>query len=433
MKFTKEITKLEHSAAKLTVTVAKTDVEESYKSTLGKYVKQVQIPGFRKGHVPSNVLERKFGEQIKLEAAGELIDTVLNEIFQDDSEKENRPLPYAQPKMDEMPAFDTSKDFTFTVTYDVFPSVEIKDFNGISIKETQVTVGDDEVAEELKGLQERNAVVMDKKDDEAVEKDNIVTVDIAELGEDGKPVESTKRDGYTFTVGAEENLYKIDDKIIGMKKGEEKDLALTFPEDYAADLAGAKVTFHVKVNEIKQRVLPELNEEFLKDLNIPNVDTVEKLNKQIEEEILAEKNREIDNKFLDEVLKKATDEMTAEIEDEIYEEEVNRMYHEFVERMKMQGIDEELYFKYTNTKKEDLRKNMKEEATFRVRSRYLLESIAKAENISPTEEEALKEAESLAEKYQMTKEEIIKSFGGIEVLVFDLQMRKTLEFLKENN
>ena len=225
MKFTKEITKLEHSAAKLTVTVAKTDVEESYKSTLGKYVKQVQIPGFRKGHVPSNVLERKFGEQIKLEAAGELIDTVLNEIFQDDSEKENRPLPYAQPKMDEMPAFDTSKDFTFTVTYDVFPSVEIKDFNGISIKETQVTVGDDEVAEELKGLQERNAVVMDKKDDEAVEKDNIVTVDIAELGEDGKPVESTKRDGYTFTVGAEENLYKIDDKIIGMKKVETKEVS----------------------------------------------------------------------------------------------------------------------------------------------------------------------------------------------------------------
>ena len=159
MKFTKEITKLEHSAAKLTVTVAKEDVANGYKTTLGKYVKQVQIPGFRKGHVPASVLERKYGEQIKMEAAGDLIDSVLNEIFQDEKELSNRPLPYAQPKMDEMPAFDTAKEFTFTVTYDVFPSVEVKDFNGISVKEPQVSVGDAEVEEELKGIQERNAGV----------------------------------------------------------------------------------------------------------------------------------------------------------------------------------------------------------------------------------------------------------------------------------
>ena len=150
MKFTKEIERLEHSAAKLTVTVAKKDVAESYTQTLNKYVKQVQIPGFRKGHVPANVLERKYGEQIKLEAASDLIDNVLNEIFSDEKEIENRPLPYAQPKMDDMPTFDSSKDFVFSVTYDVFPKVEVKDFSGITIKEPQVTIGDAEVQEELK-------------------------------------------------------------------------------------------------------------------------------------------------------------------------------------------------------------------------------------------------------------------------------------------
>ena len=223
-KFTKEITKLEHSAAKLTVTVAKEDVANGYKTTLGKYVKQVQIPGFRKGHVPASVLERKYGEQIKMEAAGDLIDSVLNEIFQDEKELSNRPLPYAQPKMDEMPAFDTAKEFTFTVTYDVFPSVEVKDFNGISVKEPQVSVGDAEVEEELKGIQERNAAVIDKKEDEKAEKDNIVTIDIEEIGEDGKVVEGTKREGFTFTLGTAENVYKIDDDIIGMKANETKEI-----------------------------------------------------------------------------------------------------------------------------------------------------------------------------------------------------------------
>ena len=166
MKVTKEIEKLEHSAAKLTVTVAKKDVADSYSETLGKYTKHVQIPGFRKGHVPASVLERKYGEQIKMEAASDLIDKSLNEIFSDEKEVENRPLPYAQPQLENMPEFDTSKDFVYTVTYDVFPKVEVKDFSGITIKEPQVTIGDAELQEELKGIQERNAVVMDKKDDE---------------------------------------------------------------------------------------------------------------------------------------------------------------------------------------------------------------------------------------------------------------------------
>ena len=129
MKYKKEITKLDHSAVKLSVTVAQKDVKENYDSTLNKYVKQVQIPGFRKGHVPASVLERKYGDQIKMEASGEIIDGILNEIFQSETEKDIRPLPYAQPQLDKMDEFDTSKDFNFSVTYDVFPTVEVKDFN----------------------------------------------------------------------------------------------------------------------------------------------------------------------------------------------------------------------------------------------------------------------------------------------------------------
>ncbi len=389
-----------------------------------KINKKVKIDGFRQGKAPRSIYEKKYGKtDLYVEASDELVHQYYHKLID-----EKNIIPVAEPQVNLVKLDDNGMEVNFT--FFVKPEVTLGKYKNLGIKKEKATATKKEVETRINSMREKFADLVDVETE--VKKGNIAVIDF-EGFKDGVAFSGGKGENYSLEIGSNTFIPGFEDGIIGMKKGEEKDLALTFPEDYAADLAGAKVTFHVKVNEIKQRVLPELNEEFLKDLNIPNVDTVEKLNKQIEEEILAEKNREIDNKFLDEVLKKATDEMTAEIEDEIYEEEVNRMYHEFVERMKMQGIDEELYFKYTNTKKEDLRKNMKEEATFRVRSRYLLENIAKAENISPTEEEALKEAESLAEKYQMTKEEIIKSFGGIEVLVFDLQMRKTLEFLKENN
>ena len=402
MKFTKEITKLEHSAAKLTVTVAKTDVEESYKSTLGKYAKQVQIPGFRKGHVPSNVLERKFGEQIKLEAAGELIDTVLNEIFQDDSEKENRPLPYAQPKMDEMPAFDTSKDFTFTVTYDVFPSVEIKDFNGISIKETQVTVGDDEVAEELKGLQERNAVVMDKKDDEAVEKDNIVTVDIAELGEDGKPVESTKRDGYTFTVGAEENLYKIDDKIIGMKKGETKEVSTKIEKK--------TVKYSVKVTQIKIRNLPALDDDLAQDVS-DKFNTLADLKADILKNLNIAKDRKVQELKVNSLLEQLMEKNPIEIPASMLQAELDGRWQMMAQQFQTTPDDLEKMVTASGQKKEDMLTQWTGDAEKMLKSRIIVDSLIRSKNISVTPEEVEAEYQKLADANGISVEEVKKHYA----------------------
>ena len=227
MKVTKEIEKLGKSSVRLTVTVAKKDVADGYNETLKQYVKHVQIPGFRKGHVPAKVLESKYGEQIKAESISELINKALDEIFKDEKDTENRPLPYAQPVLQEMPALDVTKELKFAVTYDVFPEVEIKNFDGIEVKEPETEIGDEEVAEELKGIQERNAVVIDKKDD-TVAKDDIVTINIVEKDESGNEIASTKRDGFTFTVGTAENVYKIDDEIVGMKKDETKEISKTY-------------------------------------------------------------------------------------------------------------------------------------------------------------------------------------------------------------
>ena len=204
MKITKEFTKLEKSAVKLTVTIAKKDVEDAYNGVIAKYVKNAQIPGFRKGHVPANVLERKYGESLKADAMSELIDKSFGEIFEE--EKEMRPLPYAQPAMESAPEFDLTKDFTYSVTFDVFPKVEVKNFSGITIKEPQVEISESDIKEELKSIQERNAMVVDKKDSEAAKKDDIATVDFFEIGDDGKEITGSKREDFTFTIGSGENI-----------------------------------------------------------------------------------------------------------------------------------------------------------------------------------------------------------------------------------
>ena len=384
MKFTKEITKLEHSAAKLTVTVAKEDVANGYKTTLGKYVKQVQIPGFRKGHVPASVLERKYGEQIKMEAAGDLIDSVLNEIFQDEKELSNRPLPYAQPKMDEMPAFDTAKEFTFTVTYDVFPSVEVKDFNGISVKEPQVSVGDAEVEEELKGIQERNAAVIDKKEDEKAEKDNIVTIDIEEIGEDGKVVEGTKREGFTFTLGTAENVYKIDDDIIGMKANETKEITKKYAKtDADKNLAGTTKKYSVTVKQIKVRKLPALDDDLAQDVS-DKYKTLADLKADILKNLNIAKDRKIKEIKVNSLLEQLIEKNPIEIPASMLQAELNGRWGQMAQQFQTTPEDLERMVVASGQKKEDMLAQWTGDAEKMLKSRIIVDSLLKSKNISVT-------------------------------------------------
>ena len=411
MKFTKEITKLEHSAAKLTVTVAKEDVANGYKTTLGKYVKQVQIPGFRKGHVPASVLERKYGEQIKMEAAGDLIDSVLNEIFQDEKELSNRPLPYAQPKMDEMPAFDTAKEFTFTVTYDVFPSVEVKDFNGISVKEPQVSVGDAEVEEELKGIQERNAAVIDKKEDEKAEKDNIVTIDIEEIGEDGKVVEGTKREGFTFTLGTAENVYKIDDDIIGMKANETKEITKKYAKtDADKNLAGTTKKYSVTVKQIKVRKLPELDDELAQDVS-DKYKTLADLKADILKNLNIAKDRKIKEIKVNSLLEQLIEKNPIEIPASMLQAELNGRWGQMAQQFQTTPEDLERMVVASGQKKEDMLAQWTGDAEKMLKSRIIVDSLLKSKNISVTPEEVEEAYQKLADSNGVSVEDVKKHYA----------------------
>ena len=301
-----------------------------------------------------------------------------------------------------MPAFDTSKDFTFTVTYDVFPSVEIKDFNGISIKETQVTVGDDEVAEELKGLQERNAVVMDKKDDEAVEKDNIVTVDIAELGEDGKPVESTKRDGYTFTVGAEENLYKIDDKIIGMKKGETKEVSTKVEKK--------TVKYSVKVTQIKIRNLPALDDDLAQDVS-DKFNTLADLKADILKNLNIAKDRKVQELKVNSLLEQLMEKNPIEIPASMLQAELEGRWQMMAQQFQTTPGDLEKMVTASGQKKEDMLTQWTGDAEKMLKSRIIVDSLIRSKNISVTPEEVEAEYQKLADANGISVEEVKKHYA----------------------
>lgn len=427
MKVTKEIKKLEHSAAELTVTVSKKDVAESYNETLGKYTKQVQIPGFRRGHVPAVVLERKYGDQIKIEAASDLIDKSLNEIFSDEKEAENRPLPYAQPKMEKMPEFDTSKDFTYTVTYDVFPKVEIKDFDGVSVKEPQVAIGDAELQEELKGIQERNAIVKDKEDDGTVEKDNIVTINIVEKDDDGNDIASTKRDGFTFTIGTAEDVYKIDDEILGMKKNETKEIVKKFPKTEAdKEIAGKTKKYSVTVTQIKIRNLPALDDDLAQDVN-EKFKTLDDLKKDIMKKLEVAKDRKLNELKVNDLLTQLIEKNPFEIPASMLSAELDGRWRMMAQQFQTTPEELDRIVASSGQKKEDMLKEWTGDAEKMLKSRIIVDSLMKTRNISVTPEEIEAEYQKIADDNGLTLDEVKNHYAdprSKEYLIDDTKEQK---------
>jgi len=434
VKVTKEIEKLEHSAAKLTVTVAKKDVSESYNETLGKYVKQVQIPGFRKGHVPASVLEHKFGEQIKMEAASDLIDKTLNEIFSDEKETENRPLPYAQPQLEKMPEFDVSKDFVYTVTYDVFPKVSVTDFSGIEVKEPQVSVGAAELEEELKGLQERNAVVIDKKDDEAVAKDDIVTINIVEKDDAGNDVAATKRDGFVFTVGTAENTYKIDDEVIGMKKDEIKEISKSYAADDAnADLAGKTKKYSVTVKQIKVRNLPALDDELAQDVN-EKFKTLDDLKKDIQKQLEKAKERKVNEVKVNSLLSQLIEKYPFELPVSMINAELDGRWRMMARQFQTTPEELDKIVAASGQSKDAMLKEWTGDAEKMLKSRIIVDSLMKDKNISVTPEEIDAEYQKIADDNGLSLEEVKKHYDDVrakEYLIDDTKEQKLYKLIFE--
>lgn len=403
MKVTKKIEKLENSSVKLTVTIGKADVAASYNEVVAKYAKNIQIPGFRKGKVPVSVLERKYGDALKNDAVSEIVEKALGDIFEemDKNKSDDRPLPYSQPTIDDIPLLDTTKDLTFAVKYDVFPQVEVKNFDGIEIKVPEVKITDDDLKEELEAIRQRNAMVLDKKDDEAVAKDDIVTVNYCELDDKDAEIAGSQRQDFVFTVGTEQNIYKFDNEIIGMKKGETK--------DFTKEVDGENKKVRVTVTAVKVRNVPELDDELAQDVSdkYNNLEDMKNDIKKNLETALENKLKEIkSNSLLEQLVEKNPVELPASMVKAELDSRFRMMAQQF------QTTTEQLEKMLTSAgqKKEDMLTQWTGDAEKMLKSRIIVESLLKEKDISVTAEEIEAEYEKIAAGAGVSVEEVKKHY-----------------------
>lgn len=396
-------------------------VDESFK----KKQKTAKVDGFRKGKVPREIYEKKFGkESLFIDAA----DMVLQSAYLKALD-ESKLVPVVQPAFDLKSIAEDGVEFTFKII--TKPEVNVKKYKGLNIKPEKVEVTDEEVNHELGHLLERYTELVTK--DGKVENGDIAIIDF-EGFKDDVAFDGGKGENYSLEIGSNTFIPGFEEQVIGMSVGEEKDLNLTFPEDYGVkDLAGAAVVFKVKVNEIKEKKTRELDEDFFEDLGMEGIDSEEKLREEIKASIKAQKDMDAENKYVDAILEEVGKNVEVDIPEEMVNEEVSRLMGRFEEQMKMQGISLELYYQFTQSTEADLRSQMEKEAFNNVLYRLMLEEIMNIEKVEVSEEDAQKEAEELAKKYQMDKEDFLKQFGGIEMIQYDLEMRKVVELLKEYN
>ena len=387
--------------------------------------KNVKVDGFRKGKVPRSVYEKKFGkESLYLDAANHVLQEAYVKVME-----ESKLEPVVQPSIDIKSIDESGVEFVFKIT--TKPEVNVKKYKGLKIKPEKVEVTDDEVNHELGHLLERYTELVVK--DGKIENGDVAIIDF-EGFKDDVAFDGGKGENYSLEIGSHSFIPGFEEGLVGLKAGDEKDLKLTFPEDYGAkDLAGAKVVFKVKVNEVKSKQARELDEDFFEDLGMEGIDSEKKLKDEIKASIKAQKEMDAENKYVDTILEEVSKNVEVDIPEEMVEEEIDRLMKRFEEQMRMQGISLDLYYQFTGSDEKALRDQLEKEAYKNVLYRLMLEEIMELEKVSVTLEDAEKEAEELANKYQMEKDAFLNEFGGIELVQYDLQMRKVVELLKELN
>lgn len=387
--------------------------------------KKAKIDGFRPGHAPKEVFIKKYGEQaLYMDAAEAVVDGAYEKMLKE-NEKDLEDL-VARPDVQVKEINGEGVTFNFVLT--MRPEVKLGDYKKINVKREKAKVTAEEIEDTIENIRHRYAEDV-LKDGEI--KDGDVAVIDFEGFVDGVAFEGGKGENYSLKIGSGTFIPGFEEQLIGLKSGDEKDVEVTFPEDYhAEELKGKKATFKVKVHEVKEVKVPELDKDFFEDLGMEGVDTKEKLEAKISESILTNKESELENKYIDELLEAAAKDTEVDIPEVMINDELERMIREYDSHLRSQGINLEQFYKFTNSDEEALKSQMRPEAARRVKHRLMLEEIAKQEKIEISDEEANKEAERLAENYQIKKEEFLQMFGGLDLVKYDLKMRKAIDVLK---
>jgi len=389
--------------------------------------KKAKIDGFRQGKAPKDVFLKKYGkESLFMDAADIAIDGAYTKMLAENKEDVEKLV--ARPDIELLSVDEKGISFKFILT--LRPEVKLGEYKNLGVKKDKVKVTDEEVKEAIDHMRQRFA-------ENVVKEGEIANGDTAVIDfegfVDGKAFDGGKGENYSLHIGSGTFIPGFEDQLIGLKAGEEKDVVVTFPKDYhAEDLKDKEATFKVKVHEVKETKIPEIDADFFADLGMEGIDSKEKLEKQVSENIKAHKQMDVENKYMDNLLEAASKNVKVEIPEVMINEELDRMVNQYAEHLKMQGIELAQFYQLTNSDETALKEQMKPEAEKRITYRLMLEEIAKAEKLKISDDEASKEAENLASKYQMEKDEFLKVFGGLEIVKYDLKMRKAMEILKES-
>ena len=399
------------------------DWEKKLDETFKKIIKKVKIDGFRPGKAPRNIYEQKYGKQsIVVEA----VDSCMNEAYVK-ALKEFKGEPIMQPTVGIEKADETGVIYVFTFT--TKPEIKINKYTNLGVKKDSVKVTKKDVDAEIEKMRKEYADLTVK--DGKAENGDTVIIDFE--GFDGdKAFEGGKAENYALELGSNSFIPGFEEALVGVKKGDKKDVNVTFPKDYhAEELKGKPVVFKVLVHEVKTKVYPELDEDFFLDLGLEDVKTKEDLEKKVKETMTEQREYEAENKYVDELFEALLKETSVEVPHELIHEELDRMVEQYAERLKMQGITLEQFYKFTNSSEEALKAQMHEEAEKRVKLRFAIDEIIELEKIDATDEEANHDAEEKAKKHGMDKDEYIKAFGGLEMLKYDIKVQKVLDILKK--
>lgn len=415
---------MENNIKKVTVKIE----GEKWKKALDKAFKKasakVQIDGFRKGKVPKNVFLKKYGIQsLFLDASDYCIEDAYKKMLD-----ENKDLDIvAQPSVDIKSVDESYIEYEFSLT--LRPEFTLGNYKNLDVKKEKVSVSNEEVKQAVDNMREQYKENVIKEG--AVESGDIAIIDF-EGFKDGVPFAGGKGENYSLTIGSNTFIPGFEDQLIGMKTGEEKDINVSFPEDYhAEELKGQPVVFKVKVNEIKEIKLPELDKDFFDDLGMEGIDSKEALEKQVKANIKARKEKENEDKFIDALLEEISKNTEITIPDVMVEDEAHRMVHQFADQIAMQGIDIKQFYKLTNSSEKDLIEKYKDEALKRVKNRLIIEEIIKVEKIEASEEEINAKVEEIAKKYNMTKEEVIKNYvEDSSYIKSDIEVTKVFDIIK---
>lgn len=422
-----DLEKQENNQAVLTVEVDEERVAAALDTAFRKIRKQINVPGFRKGRVPRKLFEARFGiEALYQDAVDELLPESYGKALD-----ESGIQPVDQPEID-VKQIENGKPFIFKATVTVMPEVTLGQYKELEIPDKDFTVKDEDVEAEIDAMRNRYAEL--EVVDGAAEEKDFVLIDF-EGSVDGEAFEGGKAENHQLELGSGQFIPGFEDQLIGLKAGDEKDVVVTFPEDYHQEsLAGKEATFKVKVNEVKRKHLPELDDEFAKDVS--EFDTLEELKADTRKKLQERKQQEEEQYKKDTVAEKATENAEVDIPDVMIEREVDRMIQNLEQQLSMQGMTLEMYKQTMGDDADDLRESFREEAEKRVKTSLVLDAIAEEEKIEVTEEDVDEEVERLAELYNRPVDEIRKIFAGeanIESLKGEIKIRKTLEHLVSNS